>query len=258
MTAILTALVLTACLLMNAAVLAEEETALQENGNPADLQTCEGNSASAIDEKAVSAEAEEAVPAPETAAEAEESAKEETAAENSDEETVPAPEAAAEAEEGAKEETAAENSDEETVPVPEAAAEAEEGAKEETAAEAEDEETADAAAEESSLEEIEDDDFGEVSEERLEAFNHTEQSEPAERTGTAEIRLMNEGMLKYGEEVILRAEVRDANTSCRLVWEANDGDGRGWYELGSGEEYRFILSRENAQREYRVILMATE
>jgi len=231
MTAILTALVLTACLLMNAAVLAEEETALQENGNPADLQTCEGNSASAIDEKAVSAEAEEAVPAPETAAEAEESAKEETAAENSDEETVPAPEAAAEAEEGAKEETAAE---------------------------AEDEETADAAAEESSLEEIEDDDFGEVSEERLEAFNHTEQSEPAERTGTAEIRLMNEGMLKYGEEVILRAEVRDANTSCRLVWEANDGDGRGWYELGSGEEYRFILSRENAQREYRVILMATE
>jgi len=42
------------------------------------------------------------------------------------------------------------------------------------------------------------------------------------------------------------------------VWEANDGDGRGWYTVGSGTEYTFTLTRENADREYRVSLFTAD
>ena len=105
---------------------------------------------------------------------------------------------------------------------------------------------------------IEDDDAGTVSEEILEPFNNPELYEQEAFVGTAEIRLMNEGMLSYGDEIILKADVRDVNVSYRLVWEANDNDGHGWFTVGSGEEYRFILARENAAREYRVEIFAVD
>lgn len=105
---------------------------------------------------------------------------------------------------------------------------------------------------------IEDDDAGSVSEEILEPFNNPELYEQEAFVGTAEIRLMNEGMLNYGDEIILKADVRDVDVSYRLVWEANDNDGHGWFTVGSGEEYRFILDRENAAREYRVEIFAVD
>ncbi len=105
---------------------------------------------------------------------------------------------------------------------------------------------------------IEDDDAGTVSEEILEPFNNPELYEQEAFAGMAEIRLMNERMLSYGDEVILKADVRDVNVSYRLVWEANDNDGHGWFTVGSGEEYRFILARENAAREYRVEIFAVD
>ena len=74
--------------------------------------------------------------------------------------------------------------------------------------------------------------------------------------GTAEIRLVNKGSLNYGDEITLKADVRNVNLEHRLVWEANDHDGRGWFSVGSGDEYRFILERDNAQREYRVAIIA--
>ena len=77
-------------------------------------------------------------------------------------------------------------------------------------------------------------------------------------SGTAEIKLMNTGDLNYGDEIILKAVVRDANTAYRVIWEANAGDSRGWFAVGSGEEYRFILDGETAQRGYRVVLVAAE
>ena len=110
--------------------------------------------------------------------------------------------------------------------------------------------------EEEDLEVIEDDDAGTVSEEILEPFSNPELYEQEAFVGTAEIRLMNEGMLSYGDEIILRADIRDMNVTYRLVWEANDG--RGWFTVGSGEEYRFVLDRENAAREYRVAIFAVD
>ena len=79
----------------------------------------------------------------------------------------------------------------------------------------------------------------------------------------SEIRLIavnkqNEGMLHYGDEITLKAEVRDANMNYHLVWEASDNDGRGWYAVGSGERYSFFLNRENAGREYRVSVIAVD
>ena len=105
---------------------------------------------------------------------------------------------------------------------------------------------------------IEDDDAGSVSEEILEPFNNPELYEQEAFISTAEIRLMNEGMLNYGDEIILKADVRDVNMSYRLVWEANDNDGHGWFTVGSGDEYRFILDPENAAREYRVEIFAAD
>ncbi|MBR7174310.1 MAG: hypothetical protein IKD50_07775 [Clostridia bacterium] len=105
---------------------------------------------------------------------------------------------------------------------------------------------------------IEDDDAGSVSEGILEPFNNPELYEQEAFVSTAEIRLMNEGMLNYGDEIILKADVRDVNMSYRLVWEANDNDGHGWFTVGSGDEYRFILDPENAAREYRVEIFAAD
>ena len=105
---------------------------------------------------------------------------------------------------------------------------------------------------------IEDDDAGTVSEEILEPFNNPDLYEQETFAGTAQIRLMNDGMLSYGDEIILKADVRDVNVSYRLVWEANDHDGHGWFTVGSGEEYRFILDRDHAAREYRVEIFAVD
>ena len=108
------------------------------------------------------------------------------------------------------------------------------------------------------LVEIEDGDAGHVSEALTEPFDRPEHSGEAAFTGTAEIRLENEGMLHYGDEITLKAEVQDANMDYRLVWEASDNDGRGWYAVGSGERYSFFLNRENAGREYRVSVIAVD
>ena len=98
------------------------------------------------------------------------------------------------------------------------------------------------------------DDTGTVAEELTEPVNNPETYEVSDFVGTAEIRLMNEGMLNWGDEIILKADVRDTNLSYRLVWEARDNNDRGWYTIGSGDEYRYILEPENATREYRISL----
>ena len=103
---------------------------------------------------------------------------------------------------------------------------------------------------------IEDDDAGSIDEELLEPFNNPATYSQDEVIGTAEIVLVNEGMLSFGDEVTLRAKVQNFTMSYRLVWEANNGDERGWYEVGSGDEYRFRLERENVEREYRVVVIA--
>lgn len=50
------------------------------------------------------------------------------------------------------------------------------------------------------------------------------------------------------------ADVRDVNTDYVLLWEANDNNAQGWFTIGVGDEYRFILDQENLEREYRVVI----
>ena len=105
--------------------------------------------------------------------------------------------------------------------------------------------------------EIEDDDAGAVSEERLAEFNNPETYEAAGFSGSVEIE-MKSGEIRCGGDVTLAAKVSGVEMNHRLVWEANDGDGRGWFTVGSGPEYTFTLTREIVNREYRVSLYTVD
>ena len=183
----------------------------------------------------------------------EQPAEEDAGLEPAGEETVPASE------------TEDENGKEEIPEMPsgddsESAAEPEDEKEEETpeAPSGDDSENAGISGDEEELTVIDDDDAGSVSNEILDPFNNPDLYEKQEFLGTAEIRLVNKGKLGYGDEIILKADVRNMNVSYRLVLEANDNDGAGWCAVGSGEEYRFILNRENAGREYRIVVYAVD
>ena len=225
---------------------AEEETALQaaEEAAPQVTEAVEETVPQAAEEAAPQVTEAEEETVPQAAEEADPQATE------TEEEAVPEsesePEPAAEPEdhrEDAQPEAVAGDDNDETDDDPEWI---------------DDNERTDDPEEEEDLTVIEDDDAGSVSEEILEPFNNPELYEQEAFVSTAEIRLMNEGMLNYGDEIILKADVRDVNMSYRLVWEANDNDGHGWFTVGSGEEYRFILDPENAAREYRVEIFAAD
>ena len=113
--------------------------------------------------------------------------------------------------------------------------------------------------------EFDDDDAGSVSEDLLQQFNNPELFANVEFSGSADIELKNaEEMLSEGWDgkVVLTAKVRDANLSYRLVWEANDHDDRGWFTVGSGNEYSYTLTRDildrEAEREYRVVMFTVD
>ena len=119
--------------------------------------------------------------------------------------------------------------------------------------------------EDDDLVEFEDDDPGAVSEDLLQQFNNPDNFERVEFSGSADIKLKNaDNMWTEGWDgrITLIAQVRDANLSYRLVWEANDHDDRGWFTVGSGTEYSYTLTRENAEREskreYRVVMFTVD
>ena len=111
--------------------------------------------------------------------------------------------------------------------------------------------------EDGDLVEIDDNDAGSVSGELLDEFNNPETYEKAEFSGNVEI-VMKNSEIHFGGDVTLAAKVSGVEMNHRIVWEANDGDGRGWYTVGSGTEYTFTLTRENADREYRVSLFTAD
>ena len=225
---------------------AEEETALQaaEEAVPQAAEAVEETVPQAAEEAAP--QAAEAVE--ETAPQAAEEADPQTT--ETEEEAVPETES--------EPESAAEPEDHREDAQPEAVAGDDNDETDDDSEWIDDNERTDDPEEEEDLTVIEDDDAGSVSEEILEPFNNPELYEQEAFISTAEIRLMNEGMLNYGDEIILKADVRDVNMSYRLVWEANDNDGHGWFTVGSGDEYRFILDPENAAREYRVEIFAAD
>ena len=260
---------------LNAFARAEEETALPvaEEAVPQVIEAEEETVPQAVEEAAmqvVEAEEETAPQAAEEAAPQVAEAEEETAPQAVEEAapqvtepeeepvTVIESEPESEPETESEPEPAAEPEDHPEDAQPEAAADDDNDESDDDPEWTDDDEWIDDPEEEEDLAVIGDDDAGTVSEEILEPFNNPELYEQEAFVGTAEIRLMNEGMLSYGEEIILKADVRDVNVSYRLVWEANDNDGHGWFTVGSGEEYRFILARENAAREYRVEIFAVD
>ena len=228
---------------------AAEPEFIPESGETAEAEPAEETAPAAEPESATETEpAEEAAPAtePETAAETEPA-----------EETAPAaePETAAEAEPA-----------EEAVPAaePETPAEPETADEPETEPEASDEEPETADEYEdfndfpvTEFEEFEDGNGGYVNPELLEPFDAIANAERIPFSGSAEIRLKNSGMIRTGDRVTLEAVLQDVNMDCRVVWEANDSDERGWFEVGNGTEYSYTLTEENVTREYRVVLFTT-
>ena len=115
------------------------------------------------------------------------------------------------------------------------------------------------------LVEFDEDEFGEISEDLLEQFNNMDSFESVEFSGSADIELREtDDMWEDGWDgrITLVAKVRDANLSYRLVWEANDHDDRGWFTVGSGDEYSYTLTKDNvdreANREYRVVMFTVD
>ena len=108
-------------------------------------------------------------------------------------------------------------------------------------------------------------DAGAVSEDLLQQFNNPDNFEKVEFTGSADIRLENQDEMftsDWDGTVTLSAQVREASLSYRLVWEANDHDDRGWFTVGSGNEYSYTMTREiaerEANREYRVVMFTVD
>ena len=105
--------------------------------------------------------------------------------------------------------------------------------------------------------EFDDDDAGSVSDDLLDQFNNPETYENIEFSGTADI-VLKDSKIYYDRDVTLQAKVSHVEMSYRLVWEANDGDERGWYTIASGPEYTFTVTRDIVDREYRVVLFSVD
>ena len=114
---------------------------------------------------------------------------------------------------------------------------------EEDEQEEDDEEPIEEEDEDEELFEFDDDDMGSVSDELLEQFNNPDTYEHFEFSGTADIELKQDSFA-FGDTVTLVAKVKDVNMSYRLVWDATDDDERGWYTIGSGSEYSFVVTPE--------------
>ncbi|MBE5804845.1 MAG: hypothetical protein E7316_10090 [Clostridiales bacterium] len=74
-----------------------------------------------------------------------------------------------------------------------------------------------------------------------------------EPAGSVTIILRTAGPLYYGDEVALGALVNGVDGEFTLTWQAKV-DADKWVDVGEGYTYKFILSPENANLEYRVVL----
>ena len=76
-------------------------------------------------------------------------------------------------------------------------------------------------------------------------------------TGKAKIKLENDGEIYYGDTVVLKAVVTDANTAYQIRWEFYDEDDSEWKAISgvNGDTYKFTLTEENAGLVYRVVLI---
>ena len=77
-------------------------------------------------------------------------------------------------------------------------------------------------------------------------------------TGSVLVELVNEGAVYFGDRVTLRANIRDVNTAFQIRWEVNCQDNNGWRAISDeqGSEYEFVVTPDNVNYEYRVVLVA--
>ena len=79
---------------------------------------------------------------------------------------------------------------------------------------------------------------------------------PVPFTAEVEIELETKGDVFYGDEITLKAVVKNATAPYAIRWEMNDGSG--WKEIKgeTEDEYEFVITEENAGHDYRVVLTA--
>ena len=101
-----------------------------------------------------------------------------------------------------------------------------------------------------------------ATEEQTEVFDAETEDEsivvPEGFTGSVKVELVNTGALYFGDEIILRARVENANVPYTLRWELNDG--KEWKPI-SGEnkpEYHFIVDETNVRYQYRVVVITED
>ena len=102
-------------------------------------------------------------------------------------------------------------------------------------------------------------------EKETEALEQPEVEEPTEGedpvvipevfTGSVKVELVNTGLLYYGDEIILRAKVENANIPYTLRWEVLED--KEWTPIANETkaEYRFIADETNALKKYRVVVI---
>lgn len=74
-------------------------------------------------------------------------------------------------------------------------------------------------------------------------------------TGTISVSIRFEGEeLYYGDTVTLHASVKDANLDYSIRWEARNNEGS-WNKVGTGADYSFAVTEENADLAYRAVLV---
>lgn len=78
---------------------------------------------------------------------------------------------------------------------------------------------------------------------------------PVPFEGSVEIKLENEGDIYFGDTVVLRAMIYGANTDYEIRWEYLSGSEWKVIEGEDEETYDFVVTEENADREYRVVLI---
>ena len=104
---------------------------------------------------------------------------------------------------------------------------------------------------------FDDDDPGSVSPDLLDLINNPDAYQKLDFTGVVEIGIKN-SIIAYDRDVTLVASISGAELPDYLmIWEASDDEGSNWQAVAAGSEYTYVLTRENVDREFRVVLYTT-
>ena len=75
-------------------------------------------------------------------------------------------------------------------------------------------------------------------------------------TGTVRVEMAQQGPVCMGSQVTLKAVAENTNKAFSIRWESRKDAQSAWNTVSEGTEYSFIVNEENAQYEYRAVLVA--